>query len=158
VREIRMLRAMWRALETESRSFLNGHEGGNAGYSQGTSYGFTRQRSTLPPSSIAIDPSGKFAYVTNSDSNSVSMYSIDAATGNLMLIGLLDPGARHSYEQIDFGEANVQLTFHENDEPPKGTNWVLVEPDIDDFRGMAAHTLWPWCGKEITEETLVDWE
>jgi hypothetical protein len=48
VREIRMLRAMWRALETESRSFLNGHEGGNAGYSQGTSYGFTRQRSTLP--------------------------------------------------------------------------------------------------------------
>src|SRR6516164_5994331 len=44
-----MLRAMWRALETESRSFLNGHEGGNAGYSQGTSYGFTRQRSTLPP-------------------------------------------------------------------------------------------------------------
>ena len=48
MREIRMLRAMWRALETESRSFLNGHEGGNAGYSQGTSYGFTRQRSTLP--------------------------------------------------------------------------------------------------------------
>ena len=47
MREIRMLRAMWRALETESRSFLNGHEGGNAGYSQGTSYGFTRQRSTL---------------------------------------------------------------------------------------------------------------
>ena len=32
MREIRMLRAMWRALETESRSFLNGHEGGNAGY------------------------------------------------------------------------------------------------------------------------------
>jgi hypothetical protein len=49
VREIRMLRAMWRALETESRSFLNGHEGGNAGYSQGTSYGFTRQRSTRLP-------------------------------------------------------------------------------------------------------------
>jgi hypothetical protein len=48
VREIRMLRAMWRALETDSRSFLNGHEGGNAGYSQGTSYGFTRHRSTLP--------------------------------------------------------------------------------------------------------------
>jgi len=37
-----------RALETESRSFLNGHEGGNAGYSQGTFHGFTRQRSTLP--------------------------------------------------------------------------------------------------------------
>jgi hypothetical protein len=48
VREIRLLRAMWRALETESRSLLTGHEGGNAGYSQGSSYGFTRQRSTLP--------------------------------------------------------------------------------------------------------------
>jgi hypothetical protein len=51
VREIRLLRAMWRALETESRSLLTGHEGGNAGYSQGSSYGFTRQRSTLPRSS-----------------------------------------------------------------------------------------------------------
>jgi hypothetical protein len=48
VREIRMLRAMWRALETKSRNFLNGHEGGNAGYGQERSYGFTRQRSTLP--------------------------------------------------------------------------------------------------------------
>ena len=55
MREIRMLRAMWRALETESRNFLNGHEGGNAGYSQGTSYGFTRQRSTLPTVDIADD-------------------------------------------------------------------------------------------------------
>ena len=32
MREIRLLRAMWRALETESRSFLTGHEGGNAGH------------------------------------------------------------------------------------------------------------------------------
>jgi hypothetical protein len=47
VREIRLLRAMWRTLETDLRNFLNGHEGGNAGYSQGRSYGFTRQRSTL---------------------------------------------------------------------------------------------------------------
>lgn len=37
---------MWRALETESRNILNGHEGGNAGHGQGSSYGFTRQRST----------------------------------------------------------------------------------------------------------------
>jgi len=48
VREIRMLRAMWRVLETELRKLLTGHEGGNAGHSQGPSYGFTRQRSTLP--------------------------------------------------------------------------------------------------------------
>ena len=32
MREIRTLRAMWRALETELRQFLNGHEEGNVGY------------------------------------------------------------------------------------------------------------------------------
>jgi hypothetical protein len=40
VREIRTLRAMWRVLETELRKLLTGHEGGNAGYSQGVSYEF----------------------------------------------------------------------------------------------------------------------
>ena len=35
------------------------------------------------PTSIAIDPFGKFAYVTNSDSNNVSMYTIDTTTGGL---------------------------------------------------------------------------
>ena len=54
MREIRLLRAMWRALETESRSFLNGHEGGNAGYSQRASYGLPRQRPTLPRSAIVL--------------------------------------------------------------------------------------------------------
>jgi YVTN family beta-propeller protein len=43
----------------------------------------------LSPTSIAIHPSGKFAYVTNSGSNSVSMYSIDSATGTLTLIGTI---------------------------------------------------------------------
>ena len=32
MREIRTLRAMWRALETESRQILNGHEEGNLGH------------------------------------------------------------------------------------------------------------------------------
>ena len=37
VREIRMLRAMWRELETELRNDLYGHEGGNSGDRQGWS-------------------------------------------------------------------------------------------------------------------------
>lgn len=37
VREIRMLRAMWRELETGPRITLAGHEGGNPGYRQGSS-------------------------------------------------------------------------------------------------------------------------
>ena len=32
MREIRTLRAMWRALETGLRQLLNGHEEGNLGY------------------------------------------------------------------------------------------------------------------------------
>jgi DNA-binding beta-propeller fold protein YncE len=42
----------------------------------------------MSPTSIAIQPSGKFAYVTNSGSNDVSMYSI-GATGRLTLIGTI---------------------------------------------------------------------
>ena len=48
MREIRMLRAKWRGLETELRMSLHGHEGGNPGYRQGKSYGSLRQSSTLP--------------------------------------------------------------------------------------------------------------
>jgi 6-phosphogluconolactonase (cycloisomerase 2 family) len=43
----------------------------------------------LCPSSIAIDPSGKFAYVTDQFSSSISMYLIDATTGALTLIGTI---------------------------------------------------------------------
>lgn len=39
------------------------------------------------PSSIAIDPSGKFAYVTNHCDNTMSMYTIDPTSGALTLIG-----------------------------------------------------------------------
>jgi DNA-binding beta-propeller fold protein YncE len=40
------------------------------------------------PTSIAIHPSGNFAYVTNSGSNDVSMYSI-GTTGTLTLMGTI---------------------------------------------------------------------
>ena len=36
-------------------------------------------------------------------------------------------GATSSYKQVQFGEANVQLTFHENDHPATGhTEWIKV--------------------------------
>jgi hypothetical protein len=47
VREIRMLRAMWRELETGPRITLAGHEGGNPGY---------RQESSLWITAPALDP------------------------------------------------------------------------------------------------------
>lgn len=48
MRENRMLRARRRELETEPRTTLAGHEGGNPGDRQGKSYGRPRQLSTLP--------------------------------------------------------------------------------------------------------------
>jgi hypothetical protein len=49
VREIRTLRAMWRALETEPRQFLTGHEEGNLGY---------KPRRSLRAAAPVLDPTG----------------------------------------------------------------------------------------------------
>jgi hypothetical protein len=51
-------------------------------------------------------------------------------------------GATDSYKQIQFGEANVQLTFHANDTKLiDGVNCIKMEPDIDYYKDLAAHTL-----------------
>jgi YVTN family beta-propeller protein len=44
------------------------------------------------PDSVAVDPAGKFAYVTNFGSNDVSMYTIDATTGALASTGTIATG------------------------------------------------------------------
>jgi 6-phosphogluconolactonase len=38
------------------------------------------------PTSVAVDPSGKFAYVANAGDNTVSGYTINPATGALTAI------------------------------------------------------------------------
>ena len=51
-------------------------------------------------------------------------------------------GATLSYKQIQFGEANVQLTFHQNDSNViDGVDCVALEPDIDYFKDIGAHAL-----------------
>jgi len=40
-----------------------------------------------------VDPTGKFAYVPNSGSNDVSMYTINATTGALTSIGTMAAGS-----------------------------------------------------------------
>ncbi len=52
----------------------------------------------------------------------------------------LHPGATSSYKEIEFGEANVQLTFHENNTLEiDGVNCVIVEPDIDYYKDPVNH-------------------
>ncbi len=53
------------------------------------------------PVSVAVDPAGKFAYVTNSGSNDVSMYSIDATTGAVTSIGTVAAGSTPTSIAID---------------------------------------------------------
>ena len=54
----------------------------------------------------------------------------------------LHPGATISFKQVEFGEASLQLTFHENDRQMiDGINCVMVEPDIDYYKDATAHLL-----------------
>ena len=60
MREIRMLRAKWRGLETEPWITLTGHAGGNPGYRQGRSCRPPRQSSTLPGAAVELVPAHAF--------------------------------------------------------------------------------------------------
>ena len=55
MREIRTLRAMWRALETGLRQFLNGHEEGNLGY---------KPRRSLRAAAPVLDPTTRTKVLT----------------------------------------------------------------------------------------------
>jgi len=58
------------------------------------------------------------------------------------LPGAFHPGATRSYKEVRFGEANVQLTFHEGTRKNiGGQDCVLVEPDMDYFQDTLSHAL-----------------
>ncbi len=53
---------------------------------------------------------------------------------------MFQPGATAGFNEVQFGEANVQLTFHENDTKQiAGVRCLRVEPDIDYFKDLGAH-------------------
>jgi hypothetical protein len=55
---------------------------------------------------------------------------------------LFHPGATASYKQTQFGEANVQITFHEEDRQIiEGAECLKVELDIDYYKDLGAHAL-----------------
>jgi hypothetical protein len=72
-------------------------------------------------------------------------FSPEAATA------IFHPGATRSWKQIQFGEANVQLTFHENEKKTiDGVDCVKVEPDIDYYKDEAAHALLEVATNQLT--------
>jgi len=65
--------------------------------------------------------------------------------------GFFHKGATASWKQIQFGEANVQLTFHENDQASiDGVSCIVVEPDIDYYKDLGAHALLEVVANTIT--------
>jgi hypothetical protein len=65
--------------------------------------------------------------------------------------GTFHPGATSGWKQIQFGEANVQLTFHENDKTViNGVNCVMVESDMDYYRDLGAHIILEVIPNELT--------
>ena len=48
------------------------------------------------PSSVALDPSGKFVFVTNFNNATVSTFSINSSTGQLTLVGAVSTGTNPS--------------------------------------------------------------
>jgi YVTN family beta-propeller protein len=53
------------------------------------------------PASVAVDPMGKFAYVSNSGSNNVSMYIINTTTGALTSAGTIATGTKPSSVAVE---------------------------------------------------------
>jgi hypothetical protein len=51
-------------------------------------------------------------------------------------------GSTSSDKQVEFAEANVQVTFHDQDAPPPElAGSIKVEPDMDCYRDLAAHAV-----------------
>jgi len=68
------------------------------------------------PASVAVDPSGKFAYVANFGSNDVSMYTIDGATGALTSTGTIAAGTGPASVAVDpAGRFAYVTNFESND-------------------------------------------
>ena len=68
------------------------------------------------PGSVAVDPTGKFAYVTNGGSNNVSMYTINATTGALTSIGTIAAGTNPDSVAVDpTGKFSYVTNYHSND-------------------------------------------
>ena len=122
--------------------------------SQGTPLDYIKQMRWQAPFAPAQDRF--FAWC---DVELVNQVKAAAAAGQFaaeLNPGLFHPGATSSWKQIQFGEANVQLTFHENDTTIiDGINCVMVEPDIDYYRDLAAHTIFEVIPNTLTN-TLTD--
>ena len=119
MREIRTLRAMWRALEPEPRQFLPGHEEGNLGYTPRRSL-----RATAP----ALDPTrGLVTYYV--------LFFIHLESRNVSIAGITDHPEAYWMRQVACN-ATFDWMGHLN-----GCRYLLHDRDAKfcpEFRGTLA--------------------
>ncbi|HEX3437145.1 MAG TPA: hypothetical protein VHT24_10305 [Pseudacidobacterium sp.] len=114
--------------------------------SQGTPLTYLKQLiwpgDTLPS---GAEPPAQDRFFGWCDPALVDQIKIAASAGQFAVEvdpGLLHPGATSSWKQVQFGEANVQFTFHQNNvKIIDGVNCVMIEPDIDYYKDPLAHVL-----------------
>jgi hypothetical protein len=83
-----------------------------------------------------------FGYADPALYDQVKLAATHGAFSRELGFGAFHTGATDSYKQIQFGEANVQLTFHANDTKLiDGVTCIKMEPDIDYFKDLLAHAL-----------------
>jgi hypothetical protein len=121
--------------------FLNlGEAMSQIALSQGTPLDYIKQVRWDAPYAPAQD-----RFFGWSDVRLIDQVKIAAAGGQFAVEnnpGLFHAGATSSWKQIQFGEANVQLTFHENEKCViGGVDCVMIEPDIDYYQDLGAHAL-----------------
>ena len=84
------------------------------------------------PTAVVVDPSSKFAYVTNRQDNTVSTYAIDQTTGGLSPLGvfpvgntpfriLFDPSGKFLYVVNESGPASIFTVKSDGTLTPAGT-------------------------------------
>jgi hypothetical protein len=72
---------------------------------------------------------------------------VKAAVAKKLFAPEIDPAFFHgdatsSFKEVRFGEANVQLTFHENTKKTiKREKCICIEPDIDYYKDLGAHAV-----------------
>ena len=131
-------------LETQPKALaclLNiGEAAGRISLTQGTPLDYIKQLLWTAPFAPAQDRFFAWCNV-----RLIEQIKIGAAAGEFAVEidpGLLHPGATSSWKQVQFGEANVQFTFHENNKATiGGVDCVILEPDIDYYKDPAAHIL-----------------
>jgi hypothetical protein len=83
-----------------------------------------------------------FAYADKSIVDQVRRAAMEGEFAPEPNPALFHADATSSFKQIQFGEANVQLTFHEKKtRKVDGVDCIKIEPDIDYYKDLAAHTV-----------------